>query len=134
MNAKPVILDNMAYIQVDPVKATHVKIKLPGPTGDMLLPVIINGPREETGKWSWNGDTEKPTLKPRLLVRSGHHAPSFDPKKGGCWCTYYKENPNDTPVFHCFICHSWINDGRVQFLPDSTHELRGKTVDLLDVP
>jgi hypothetical protein len=131
MKAKPVILDNMAYVEVEPARATHLKIKMPGPSGDLLIPVIIKGTRAGTGKWTWNGDTEKPTLKPSVLTRAGHFAPSF--KQGDpCWCTYNKEHPENT-VFHCFICHSWVNDGRAQFLPDSTHELRGQTLDLLDV-
>lgn len=30
-------------------------------------------------------------------------------------------------------CHSFIKDGKMQFLADSTHELSGKTVELFDV-
>ena len=132
MKAKPVIFDNMAYIQVSPEKATHVKLKLPFPTGEMFIPVMLKGTREGTGKWTWNGDTKNPTLRPSLLVQSGHCAPSFKPEDS-CWCKYYAAHPDETPVFHCFRCHTWINDGQAQFLPDSTHEHAGKTLDLLDV-
>jgi hypothetical protein len=31
------------------------------------------------------------------------------------------------------VCHTWINDGKVQFLGDCTHEFAGQTLDLLDV-
>ena len=31
------------------------------------------------------------------------------------------------------ICHSWIKDGKVEFLLDSTHNNAGKTLDLLDI-
>lgn len=29
-----------------------------------------------------------------------------------------------------YICHSFVKEGRIQFLQDSTHNLSGKTVDL----
>lgn len=32
------------------------------------------------------------------------------------------------------VCHSFVRDGRIQFLGDCTHELAGKTVDLPDWP
>ena len=30
------------------------------------------------------------------------------------------------------ICHSFVTDGRIQFLGDCTHKLAGQTVDLPD--
>lgn len=132
MKAKPVILENNAYVQVEPARATHVKIHLPGPVGVIFLPVIIKGQRAGTGNWSWNGDVEKPTLKPSLLVTSGHLVPEFKPEDS-CWCKYYKDHPEDNPVFQCYRCHTWINDGKAQFLPDSTHKFAGQTLDLLDI-
>lgn len=132
MKAKPIILDNMAYVQCEPARATHVRIKLPGPSGEMFIPVMIKGTREGTGKWTWNGDTEKPTLKPSVLTMAGHFAPDFK-ESDSCWCKYYAAHPDETPVFHCFRCHTWINDGMVQFLSDCSHELAGKTLPLLDL-
>jgi hypothetical protein len=93
---------------------------------------MIKGTRQGTGKWTWNGDMEKPDFKPSLLTQSGHFAPQF--KEGdSCWCTYNKEHPNETPSFHCYRCHTWINDGKVIFLDDCSHELKGQTLDLIDV-
>ena len=119
------------FVQVSREEATHLKIRMPGPTGEIALPVIIKGPRVGTGKWTWNGDVEKPTLKPSVLTQSGHYAPGLKPGDR-CWCTYYKEHPEEKPVFHCYRCHSWVNDGVAQFLADCTHELAGKSVPLLD--
>jgi hypothetical protein len=31
------------------------------------------------------------------------------------------------------VCHSFVTDGRIQFLTDSNHALAGQTVDLPDV-
>jgi len=33
-----------------------------------------------------------------------------------------------------YRCHTWVNNGQAQFLDDCTHELRGQTVDMLEVP
>jgi hypothetical protein len=133
VKAKPIIFDHNAYIQVEPERATHVKIKLPGPSGEIFIPVMTKGTRAGTGKWTWNGDTEKPTLKPSVLTEAGHFASNFDNVNDSCWCKYYKEHPNEKAIFHCFRCHTWINDGKVQFLPDSTHEFSGQTLELLDI-
>ena len=33
-------------------EATHVRLRLPGPTGELTLPIIIKGTREGTNCWS----------------------------------------------------------------------------------
>ncbi len=53
--------------------------------------------------WTWNGDKEKPTVRASILVRGQYR------------------------------CHSFITDGKIQFLSDCTHELKGQTVDLPEV-
>jgi len=98
-----------AYTMVDPKEASHVWLSFPGPIYHRLLPVLLgNQTRAGTGKWSWNGDTEKPTLKPSILTKS-------------------RDDKGEV------VCHSFVNDGMVQFLGDCTHELKGKTVPLLDI-
>ncbi|HEY9211111.1 MAG TPA: DUF6527 family protein [Methylotenera sp.] len=72
-------------------------------------------------QWSFNGDIEKPTLSPSVLCRYPH-------PKG-----YTNDNPAPTDFngeYVTDICHSFVTDGRIQFLGDSTHELAGQTVDL----
>jgi hypothetical protein len=103
----PVKIVEGRYEQCEPTEATHLKLRLPGPTDLTCLPVQIKGRRAGTGNWTWNGSTEAPDLKPSLLCLMG--------RDGG------------------IVCHSWINDGKVQFLSDSTHELAGQTLDLLEV-
>ena len=56
-------------------------------------------------RWSFNGDFEKPTFTPSI---------------------HYKTEGKT-------VCHSFIADGKIQFLNDSTHALTGQTVDLPDV-
>ena len=65
--------------------------------------------------WSWNGDVDRPTITPSILAR-GHK--------------FVSEDSDDTIPY---ICHSFVTDGRIQFLSDCTHANAGQTVDLLEV-
>lgn len=51
--------------------------------------------------WTFDGDVEKPTIRASVLVTGR------------------------------FRCHSFVTAGRIQFLGDCTHELAGKTVDMV---
>lgn len=66
--------------------------------------------------WGWNESMDAPTFIPSYLVH-GHKGTTLD---GG---VIFKDQPT---------CHSFIRDGNIQFLPDSTHALAGKTVPLPD--
>lgn len=57
--------------------------------------------------WTFNGNLEKPTFSPSLLVTGYLNA----------------EQPDG-------VCHSYITDGKIQYLSDSTHEYAGKTIEL----
>lgn len=65
--------------------------------------------------WGFNGDLERPTFTPSVLVRYGHL-------------------PAGGPMGTDPVCHSFVTDGRIQFLGDSTHALAGQTVDLPEWP
>lgn len=69
-------------------------------------------------EWSWNGDLEKATFSPSLLVRTGKYVPGH-------------ENFDDEghPELNS-ICHSFITDGQIRFLDDCTHHLKGQTVEV----
>lgn len=60
--------------------------------------------------WKFNGDLNKPTFLPSILVRY----PYGQPQK-------------------MVICHSFITDGMIRFLNDCTHSLAGKTVALPEI-
>jgi len=89
---------------------------------------INNNPNHH---WDFNGDVEKPTLKPSILERSGHYCDWAS--KDDCWCTYNKEHPDNPAPFTCHICHSFVTDGRIQFLSDCTHDKAGQTLELEDI-
>lgn len=87
-----------------------------------------SGPR-----WMWNGSVDMPTFTPSVKVTSGHHTPQWKPGDP-CWCTYRAEDPEDDPDFKCTICHTFVTDGKIQFLGDCTHDLAGKTVGMVPWP
>lgn len=60
--------------------------------------------------WSFNGDMEKPTFTPSLLVTY----------------TWGEENKK------C-VCHSYIRNGIWEFLSDCTHELAGQKVPMIEI-
>lgn len=131
MKAKPLKLEDKSYKHCEPSEATHVHIIMPGPMPNRIVPVIVRGSRDEARTsrgepvWSWNGDTEKPTLKPSILCQGCKEMTDEE------YARYMKDKvlPERVNV----TCHTWVNDGRVQFLSDCTHEFAGKTLDLLDV-
>lgn len=55
----------------------------------------------DSGRWTFNGDYDNPTFRESMLV-----------KREG------------------YVCHSYVTDGMIQYLPDCTHELKGKTIPL----
>jgi len=57
-------------------------------------------------RWTFNGDYDKPTFRASLLVNAGSVEPSRP------------------------VCHSFITDGKIQYLSDCTHKLAGQTVEL----
>jgi hypothetical protein len=73
-------------------------------------------PNHNGAYWQFNGDVKKPTISPSINYRTGKYV---DPN----WTI-------DNEVCKSVICHSFVRDGRIQFLVDSTHWLRGMTVDL----
>lgn len=71
----------------------------------------------EGPRWGWNGDVEKPTFTPSVLVTWSE--PSDKPGE-------FDDTSRDIEK----VCHSFVTDGRIQFLGDCTHSLAGQTVDL----
>lgn len=93
------------------------------PGCDMMHGIAVGegpGPR-----WTWNGDPERPTFSPSVLVQFDCWEPPVTPKNIEQW----RANPwQQTKVSR--ICHSFVRDGQIQFLGDCTHALAGQTVPL----
>lgn len=64
------------------------------------------------GRWKFNNNYDKPTFTPSLKVSHPAH-------------------PEDN--IKEFICHSFITDGKIQFLGDCTHELKNSIVELPEI-
>ncbi len=62
-------------------------------------------------RWEWDGDVDKPTFSPSMLVTSPDHK---DKNKQ--------------------VCHSFLKKGIWQFLNDCTHKLAGQKIPLPDLP
>jgi hypothetical protein len=76
--------------------------------------VVSVGP----GGWVWNDSFDSPTLTPSVLVR-------------------WPANPDALEEFKEWrterVCHSFVRDGKIEFLGDCTHALAGQTVDLAEL-
>lgn len=91
----------------------------PGCDGAHMIPVGEgSGPR-----WGYNGDPERPTFTPSVLVRG-----TVPPSDAQVERMMMGEKLEPVP----FVCHSVVTDGRIQFLGDCSHALAGQTVDLPD--
>lgn len=55
--------------------------------------------------WRWNGDLDRPTIRPSVLTRRGDER-----------------------------CHLFVTDGQIEYLADSSHDAAGFTLDLGDLP
>lgn len=60
--------------------------------------------------WSFDGNIDRPTISPSI----------------NAWREYGGDRKTQR-------CHSFVRDGRIQFLTDCTHALAGQTVDLPDM-
>lgn len=68
--------------------------------------------------WTFNGDMDRPTFTPSLLVKTGSFAsPGFI----------------DPPEIPPTLCHSFITNGMIQFLGDCTHNLKNQTLELPEI-
>ena len=72
------------------------------------------------GGWGYNGNADAPTFTPSIVVKGSRRATTDEMEFRS-----FERVP--------FTCHSFVEDGRIRFLHDSTHLLSGQTVDLPDI-
>ena len=84
-------------------------------------------------RWGWNGDVERPTFTPSVLV-TGRDFTEAGESAYDAWVA--AGFPKPAPSFESLDvgCHSFVTDGRIEFLGDCTHAMAGQTVDLADWP
>src|SRR4051812_4201754 len=66
--------------------------------------------------WTFNGSIDKPTFTPSMRVFLPAHGEGM------------KHSPEQT------ICHYFLTDGMIRYLPDCQHRLAGKTMPLEPIP
>lgn len=86
----------------------------PGCDGAHMV-LVGEGPGQ---RWGYNGDPNKPTFTPSILV-------TYNGSDAG-------QDRGDGRSAPPAICHSFVTDGMIQFLGDCTHTLAGLTVPLPD--
>lgn len=79
--------------------------------------------------WTWNGDLERPTFSPSVLLQATYYEPRITPENVEQW---HREPWEQQPEL--VVCHSFVVDGEIQFLGDCTHQLAGQTVPLPEWP
>jgi len=72
-------------------------------------------------RWGYNGNPDQPTFTPSILVRGVDRLTDDEHAR-----IMAGEHVERRPI----VCHSFVTDGRIQFLGDCTHALAGQTVDL----
>lgn len=66
------------------------------------------GPKEPV--WTFNGDRfDQPTVRPSIITKGGKHGSNH-------------------------VCHFFIESGKIRFLNDCTHKLKGQTVPMEPFP
>jgi hypothetical protein len=65
--------------------------------------------------WTFNGDLENPTFTPSVLAYP-----------------HEKLTDDDKTVIKAPRCHHFVTAGRIHYLSDCTHALKGQTVDMSD--
>jgi hypothetical protein len=71
------------------------------------LHILSVNSEEKKPSWNWDGFIETPTLEPSILTRGADG----------------------------FVCHSYLRDGKFEFLSDCTHSMVNmKNVELPDLP
>jgi hypothetical protein len=85
----------------------------------------IEGSKGPGPIWQWNGDLDKATFSPSLLYRQD----TWDPPVTAENMDEFERAPwKQTKVQK--VCHSFVKDGKIQFLSDCTHTLAGQTVEV----
>ncbi|HMN09319.1 MAG TPA: DUF6527 family protein [Gemmatimonadaceae bacterium] len=91
-----------------------------GPVVERPDPIAYPGP-----VWEWNGSLDRPTIAPSIRVSGTKMTPEAEARwRQGARLTGDVMERMDT------LCHSFVRDGRIEFLGDCSHALAGQTVDL----
>lgn len=111
--------------KVKDVSEGGLRFKCPGCNSNH----VVNITEAKQQRWTFDGNYERPTLSPSVLVTVGHYISGHQSE---CWCDYNRKHPDDV-CFECVRCHSFVRNGYIEFLSDCSHALAGQTVELPDI-
>ena len=80
--------------------------------------------------WDFNGNMDAPTFSPSILVRWVETPQNLEKDEKG---NFIKGADGRVKGAKDMVCHSFITNGMIQFLGDCTHELAGKTVEMIEI-
>ena len=84
----------------------------------MLHCLHVEKPSPHTGAaWGFNRNGDAPTFTPSVLVQ---------------WDKLVGDGPLESRQRVPQVCHSFVTDGRIAYLEDCTHDMRGMTVEMPD--
>lgn len=72
--------------------------------------IAVDKPLHNKSQWHFNGNLEEPTFTPSVVIFE-HGDEEIKPER----------------------CHYFISKGQIRFLQDCTHDLAGKTVDMVQI-
>ncbi len=78
--------------------------------------IAVSEPFPNSARWSFDGELDRPTFSPSVHI------------------AWEGLDPPITGPLVKRVCHYFLTAGRLQFLGDCTHALKGQTVDLPDLP
>lgn len=84
----------------------------------VFCPACQSAHKFRKGVWTFSGNLEIPTFSPSMLVRGALRSPT-------------RESLDGSDGLYG-VCHSFVTNGKIQFLSDCTHTLAGQVVDLPD--
>lgn len=77
----------------------------------------LDGKNSSGAQWTWDGNVEAPSFSPSMNIRT--NAP---------------DHPHYQPDACSSVCHYFVRAGRIEYLGDCTHAMKGQTVPLPVLP
>ena len=128
----------------DGVEGSSLFMWCPGCDQLHLVGLTGNGPL-----WEWDGNLDAPTISPSILAfhcaklaacdqPHPHYEFCIDPECGALG-HYLPDAGGQAHITQCPAgpngnCHSFVRNGKWEFLGDSAHKLAGQTISMVPLP
>lgn len=92
--------------------------------------IPVKGDKSKGPVWGYNWNDDKPTFTPSILTRWVSVPDVREKDENG---DYLLGSDGRLKGAKDEVCHSFVREGKIQFLNDCTHKLAGQTVDLIEI-